>query len=49
VSEPLQPSIGPLAGVSLAFFFVAVSVVVPIWDYYGLCWVRHRPPVLIVS
>jgi NADPH-dependent 7-cyano-7-deazaguanine reductase QueF-like protein len=41
--------LGPLARVSLAFFFVAVKVGVAIWDYYGLCWVRHRPPVLIVS
>jgi hypothetical protein len=27
--------LGPLARVSLAFFFVAVPVVVAIWDYYG--------------
>jgi hypothetical protein len=40
---------GLLDRVSLAFFFVAVPVIVAIWDYYGLCWVRHRPPVPIVS
>jgi hypothetical protein len=39
----------PLARVSLAFFFVAVPVVVAKWDYCGLCCVRHRPPVPIVS
>jgi hypothetical protein len=27
--------LGPLAKVSLAFFFVVVPVVVAIWDYYG--------------
>jgi hypothetical protein len=27
--------LGLLARVSLAFFFVAVPVVVAIWDYYG--------------
>jgi hypothetical protein len=27
--------LGPLARGSLAFFFVAVPVVVAIWDYYG--------------
>jgi hypothetical protein len=41
--------LGPLARVSLAFFFVAVPVGAAIWDYYRLCWVRHRPPVPIVS
>jgi hypothetical protein len=41
--------LGPLARVSLAFFFVAVPVGAAIWHYYGLCWVRHHPPVLIVS
>jgi hypothetical protein len=41
--------LGPLARVSLAFFFVAVPLVVAIWDYYGLCWVQHHPPVLIIS
>jgi hypothetical protein len=44
-SHPL----GPLARVSLALFFVAVPVGVAIWDYYGLCWVRHCPPVLTVT
>jgi hypothetical protein len=38
-----------LARVSLAFFFVAVPVAAAIWDSYGLCRVRHRPPVLTVS
>jgi hypothetical protein len=41
--------LGLLARVSLAFFFVAVPVMFAIWAYYGLCWVRHRPPVPIVS
>jgi hypothetical protein len=27
--------LGPLARVSLAFFFAVVPVVVAIWDYYG--------------
>jgi hypothetical protein len=27
--------LGPLARVSLPFFFVVVPVVVAIWDYYG--------------
>jgi hypothetical protein len=40
--------LGPLARVSLAFFFAVVPVVVAIWDYYGLCWVIHCPPVLTV-
>jgi hypothetical protein len=38
----------PLARVTSAFF-VAVSVRVAMWHYYGLCWVRHHPPVLTVS
>jgi hypothetical protein len=38
-----------MARVSLAFFFVVVPVVVAVWDYYGLFWVRDRPPVLTVS
>jgi hypothetical protein len=41
--------LGPLARVSLAFFFVAVPVGAAISDYYGLCWVRHRPPVFTLS
>jgi hypothetical protein len=40
--------VGLLARVSLAIFSVAVPVGAAIWDYCGLCWVRHRPPVLIV-
>jgi hypothetical protein len=46
---PFSYQLGPLARVSSAFFFVAVPVRAAIWDYYGLCWVRHRPPVLTVS
>jgi hypothetical protein len=40
--------LGLLARVPLAFFSVAVPVVAAIWDYYGLCWVRHHSAVLTV-
>jgi hypothetical protein len=33
--NPFSHQLDPLARVSLAFFFVAVPVVVAIWDYYG--------------
>jgi hypothetical protein len=45
----ISHQLGPLARVSLATFFVAVPVGVAVWDYYRLCWVRHRPPVFTVS
>jgi hypothetical protein len=45
----LQPSIRSAGQSFFSLLIVAVPVRVAIWDYCGLCWVRHRPPVLTVS